>query len=167
MTVLIAYATKYGATREVAEVVAEVLADGGVECEVRDAGDMRDISEYSAVVLGSALYYFMLHGDAKRFLARNRKALAGMPVALFALGPFSDTPDEMSSARGTVDKYLAKADWLTPVAVAVFGGRHDPDNLRFPDNNPAMRKMPPSDARNWDTIRAWAATLPPLLGVSA
>lgn len=161
MTVLIAYATKYGATRE----VAEVLADGGVECEVRDAGDVRDISEYSAVVLGSALYYFMLHGDAKRFLARNRKALAGMPVALFALGPFNDTPDEMSSARGTVDKYLAKADWLTPVAV--FGGRHDPDNLRFPDNNPAMRKIPPSDARNWDTIRARAATLPPLLGVSA
>jgi len=166
MTVLVAYATKYGATREVAEAVADTLTHLGVECEVCPAGDVRDLSGRSAVVLGSALYYFMLHGDAKRFLSRNRKALAGMPVALFALGPFNDTPDEMASARGTVDKYLAKTDWLSPVAVTVFGGRHDPANLRFPDNNPGMRNMPPSDARDWDAIRAWAASLPPLLGVA-
>jgi hypothetical protein len=34
---------------------------------------VRDLTGYSAIVLGSALYYFMLHGDAKPLLARNRK----------------------------------------------------------------------------------------------
>lgn len=89
-----------------------------------------------SAVLGSALYFFMLHGDAKRFLARHRKALAGLPVALFALGPFSDTPEDLASARGPIDKYLAKAEWLSPASVAVFGGRHDPSALRFPGQQP-------------------------------
>ncbi len=162
--VLVAYATKYGATREVAESVGKTLSERGVPVEVRPAGEVRDLEGYSAVVLGSAMYYFMLHRDAKRFLSHNRRALEGLPVALFALGPFNDTPEEMASARGPVDKYLAKAEWLSPVSVAIFGGRHDPSVLRFPDNNPAMRNMAPSDARNWDTIREWARGLPAAFG---
>lgn len=166
-SVLVAYATKYGTTRDVAEAIGKTLAERGIRIDVRPASEVRDLSDYSAVVLGSALYYFMLHRDAKRFLSHNRKALSGLPVALFALGPFDDTPEDMESARRPVDKYLAKSDWLKPKAVAVFGGRHDPSRLRFPDNNAAMRKMPPSDARNWETIRSWAEGLPQALGMAA
>lgn len=165
--VLVAYATKYGATREVAEAVGTALSERGIQVEVRPASDVRDLAGYSAVVLGSALYYFMLHRDAKRFLSRHKRTLTSLPIALFALGPFNDTPEEMASARGPVDKYLAKSEWLSPVSVAVFGGRHDPALLRFPDNNPAMRNMQPSDARNWDAIREWATGLPQALGLAA
>jgi len=163
----VAYATKYGATREVAEAVGVALTDRDIEVEVCPAGHVRDLSGYSAVVLGSALYYFMLHGDAKRFLSRHKQTVAKLPFAIFALGPFNNTAEEMASARGPVDKYLAKSPWLSPSAVAVFGGRHDPTLLRFPDNNPAMRNMPPSDARDWDTIREWASGLPRVLGLTA
>ena len=163
--ILVSYATKYGTTREVAECVGKTLCERGIEAEVRPADEVRDLTGYSAVVLGSALYYFMLHRDAKRFLSRHRQALASVPIALFALGPFNDTPEEMASARAPIDKYLAKHEWLSPVSVAVFGGRHDPALLRFPDNNPAMRNMPPSDARDWNAIRAWAGGLPQALGV--
>lgn len=135
--------------------------------DVRPAPDVRDVAGYSAVILGSALYYFMLHRDAKQVLSRHRKSLAAMPVAIFALGPFHDTPEEMASARGTVDRYLAKNSWLSPVDVAVFGGRHDPATLRFPDNNPAMRGMKPSDARDWTAIREWAQGLQEPLGLGS
>lgn len=165
--ILVAYATKYGATREVAESIGSALAEQGIQVEVLPAGEVRDLAGYSAVILGSALYYFMLHGDAKRFLSRHKKVLASLPVALFALGPFNDTPEEMASARGPVDRYLAKSAWLSPAAVAIFGGRHDPALLRFPDNNPAMRNMPPSDARDWDAIREWAGGLPQAMGLGA
>lgn len=166
-SVLVAYATKYGATREVAEAIGKSLSESGVSVDVLAANDVRDPSGYSAVVLGSALYYFMLHGDAKRFLRRHKKVLANMPVALFALGPFNDTPEEMASARGPVDRYVAQAHWLSPASVAIFGGRHDPEHLRFPDNNPAMRNMPASDARDWNAIREWADGLPQALGLAS
>lgn len=165
--VLVAYATKYGSTREVAEEIGRTLQESGFETVVKAARDTDGVDGYSAVVVGSALYYFMLHRDAKRFLSRNRTALTSVPVALFALGPFHDTPEEMESARRPVDKYVEKSEWLRPRAVAVFGGRHDPSLLRFPDNNPGMRNMEPSDARDWNVIGAWARELPGALGLSA
>jgi menaquinone-dependent protoporphyrinogen oxidase len=165
--ILVAYVTKYGTTKEVAETVGAVLSASGYAVDIRPAREVRDLSGYSAVVLGSALYFFMLHGDAKRFLARNRKTLAQLPVAWFALGPFNNTEQDLTDARKPVDNYLARATWLQPKSVVIFGGRHDPSLLRFPDNNPAMRSMPATDARDWDAIRAWAAGLPQVLGLKA
>ena len=164
-SVLVAYATKYGSTREVAETVVEVLGEYGNEADVRSARDVKSLDGYSAVVLGGALYFFRWHRDARRFLSRHRAALEALPVAIFAMGPFNDTPEEFSGSRRQLDRVLAKHPWLTPAGVAVFGGRFDPTGLRFPDTNPAMRKMPASDIRDWDAIRAWAAGLPRALGL--
>lgn len=164
-SVLVAYATKYGSTREVAEAVGEELAARGLSVDVRPAREVRDVSGYSAVVAGTAMYYFMLRGEFKRLMSRNRRDLTARPVAIFAMGPMNDTPEEIEQARGALDKYLAKAEWLKPSAVTVFGGKFDPAVLRFPDNNRFMRDMAPSDARDWDKIRGWAAGLPEMLGV--
>ena len=49
--------------------------------------------------------------------------------------------------------------------MTVFGGVFDPTGLRFPDANPAMKKLPPSDLRDWEAIEAWADSLPEALGL--
>ncbi len=164
--ILVAYATKYGSTKEVAEAVAAELRELGLDAEARAAREVRDLAGYAAVVLGGALYYFRWRADARRFLARNRKALSEMPVAVFGMGPLEDKPEDFENARGPLDKYLAKRTWLTPVAVTVFGGKLDPASLRFPDNNPAMKNIPASDIRDWDTVRAWADSLPSAFGLA-
>ena len=164
-SVLVAFATKYGSTQEVAEAVAAALKERGIDVDVRPAREVKALDGYSAVVLGAPLYYFRWHKDARKFLDHHRKALVGLPVAVFALGPFANEPDQFEDARGRLDKALAERDWLSPVAVEVFGGKFDSAGLRFPDANPGMKKIPASDIRDWEAIRAWASALPEVLGL--
>ncbi|MDR3685805.1 MAG: flavodoxin domain-containing protein [Coriobacteriia bacterium] len=166
-SVLVAYATKYGSTKEVAEAIAKALGERGVDAVVRPAGEVRDLKGYSAVVLGTALYFFRWRGEAHRFISRNRSALSGVPVAVFGLGPIEDTPEQFEAARQHLDKGLAKHRWLALSSVAIFGGRLDPAHLRFPDNNPAFRRMAPSDTRDWDAVRSWAQGLIGALGLKS
>jgi len=75
-SVLVAYATRYGSTQEVAEAIGETLREQGLGVEVRPAREVRTLEGYDAVVLGAALYMYRWHKDARRFLSRQRKALA-------------------------------------------------------------------------------------------
>jgi menaquinone-dependent protoporphyrinogen oxidase len=165
--VLVAYATKYGSTREVAERVATVLEEMGHTAEVRAAPEVGPVEGFSAVVLGGALYYFRLHRDARRFLKSHRRELEKLPVAVFAMGPFNNTTEEFDGARQQLAKALGKFDWLQPASTQIFGGAFSPEALRFPDNNPAMKKMEPVDIRDWDAIDEWARSLPGALGLDA
>src|SRR5579864_7948440 len=62
-TILVAYGTKHGSTREVAEAVAASLARCGLEVETRQAGQVDDLSGYSGVVRRGAIYMGRWHPD--------------------------------------------------------------------------------------------------------
>lgn len=165
-SVLVAHASKYGSTAEVAERIAERLRSRGLVADVVPAHEVSTLSDYSAVVLGTALYFFMWRGEAHRFLRRNRKGISTLPVAIFGLGPIEDTVEQFEGAREHLDKGLAKHEWLHPRAVTVFGGRLEPAGLRFPDNNPAMRGMDAVDLRDFDKVDEWADSLVDALNLS-
>lgn len=152
--VLVAYATKRGSTREVAEAVSEVLRDGELEVDCRPAAEIDDLTGYSAVVLGGALYMGRWHRDARRFLARHQETLATLPIAVFAMGPGTLEAHDVATSRKQLDRALAAVPEIEPVAVTIFGGVVDPVKLRFPFNR--MRAM---DARDWDAIDDWARTI--------
>lgn len=159
-SVLVAYATRYGSTQEVAETVAATLRERGLVVDIQPMRDARTLDQYGAVVLGAPLYMFHWHKDALDFLARHHEALTQRPVAIFALGPFHAEEKEFQGAREQLDKELAKFPWLTPEAIIIFGGKFDPRKLTFPHNMiPALKNMPASDVRDWPTIRAWANDL--------
>ena len=164
-SVLVGYATRYGSTQEVAEAVAETLRERGLGVDIQPMREVRTLEGYDAVVLGAALYMFRWHKDARRFLSRHRKALAQLPVAVFALGPVHDPYDEeeWQDSRAQLDKELAKFPWFAPVAKEVLGGKFDPEKLRFPINLFAGSE-PASDIRDWEAIRAWASDLASKLG---
>jgi len=159
-SVLVAYASRYGSTQEVAEVVGAVLSEQGLEVDILPMREVRTLERYSAVVLGTALYMFRLHKDARRFLARHHEALAERPVAIFAMGPINNVEKEWRGVREQLAKELAQFPWFTPVASEIFGGVFDPAKLRFPYNLiPALRRLPASDIRDWTAIRDWANNL--------
>jgi menaquinone-dependent protoporphyrinogen oxidase len=152
--VLVAYATKHGSTREVAETIATTLQEHGERVDLHAAADCHDLSEYRAVVLGGALYMGRWHPDARAFLRRHAVALETRPIAIFAMGPQKMDERSVRGARRQLDNALRRSRDLDPLTVTIFGGVIDPAKLRFPFN-----RMKASDARDWDAIRSWAQEL--------
>ena len=88
--VLVAYATKHGATAEIAEKIGQVLRQAGLRTDVLPADPAfgrSDLVAYKAVVLGSAVYIGRWRKEAVKFLQANEAALAEKPVWLFSSGP--------------------------------------------------------------------------------
>lgn len=157
---LVAYATKSGSTQDVAQEIAATLREHGVEADVKPAHEVQTLVGYDAVVLGAPIYIGHWHKDAMNFIAHNRSALIQRPIAIFALGPMHTDEKEFQEVRVSLEKELAKFPWLTPITIEIFGGKFDPQTLKFPYNLiPAMKNSPASDIRDWTAIRAWASSL--------
>jgi menaquinone-dependent protoporphyrinogen oxidase len=156
--VLVAYATKYGSTEESTRVVGEVLQNVGFTVEMSAVNDVTAWKPYSAVVLAAALYMGRLHKDARRFVARWQVELGRIPVALMVPGPVNAEEKDKKGAEQQLKKELARIPWFHPIETRVIGGKWDPANLtglfRW-----MLRKIPASDARNWEAIREWARDL--------
>jgi menaquinone-dependent protoporphyrinogen oxidase len=164
-SILVAYATRYGSTQEVAEAVATTLCEGGLAVDLQLMREVQTLAGYGAVVLGAPLYIGHWHKDAQRFLARHREALQQRPVFLFTLGPTQPDEQEWAGVRTQLEQELANYPWLKPVAHELFGGKYDPTKLRFPDSLltwlPAspLHQLPASDVRDWTAIHTWAGNL--------
>ena len=160
--VLVANATSYGSTQEIAEVISETLRSQGLAVDLQPIRSVQILEGYSAVVLGAPLYMFHWHKDALNFLSQHQNILAdNFPLAIFAGGPFGKGDgNEWYEVRAKLDLELAKFPWLAPISVEIVGGKFDPKKLRFPYKLiPVLKKMPVSDLRDWVAIRAWANNL--------
>lgn len=171
--VLVTFATKYGSTTGVAEIIAATLREKGYQVDLVQARDVRSLDGYQAVVLGSPLYIGSVLSDAAKFMDRNKETLAKIPSGFFVLGPLENTPEEIDGVRIQLDTVLKKYDWYKPATAEVFVGAYDSSKLRFPDSlinlfpaNP-LKGRPATDNRNWDAIRTWADTLPFVLHLSS
>jgi menaquinone-dependent protoporphyrinogen oxidase len=167
MTVLVAYASRHGATQGIAERIADRLRADGIESEARPAATVRDAARYDAFVVGGAAYMFHWLGDATAFVKHNRQLLAGRPTWLFSSGPLgTDTIDEKGQdvLEATVPKeFPGLREAIHPRGEMVFFGAMDPAARpiglaeRFMALMPAARDaLPKGDFRDWAAIDAWA-----------
>jgi len=154
-SILLAYATRFGSTQEVAETITAELREAGLEVDLQPMQEVKTLDNYDAVVLGAAIYGSKWHPDAHKFLSQNQEILRQRPVAIFALGPLSTSDAAMRRSRRQLDKELEKYPWLKPVALEMFVGKLDPAKLGFFERLGSTA----SDHRNWDAIRAWANAL--------
>ena len=73
-SVLLAYATRFGSTQEVAETVAASLREAGLKVDLRLMSQVESLDQYKAVVLGAAIYNAKWHAEAHQFMARHQAA---------------------------------------------------------------------------------------------
>jgi menaquinone-dependent protoporphyrinogen oxidase len=153
--VLVTYATRAGATAEVAAAIAETLSARGYAVDLRPVKEQPSVAPYTAVVMGSAIRMGNWLPEAVEFIQANQAALNALPAALFTVHMLNDGDDEAS--RTARAGYLKAIRPLLPRAEAVyFAGKFDFSRLSFLDRTIAkMVKAVESDHRDWAKIRGW------------
>ena len=168
MSVLVAYASKHGATRGIAERIADRLRAAGQEAKARPVEAASDLAGYDAFVIGSAAYMGRWRKDAVELVRRNRDLLASRPVWLFSSGPLGKEAldaqgrDKRESAVPTEIAEFREA--IKPRDHRVFFGALSPTKLGFGERLirmlPAGRALlPEGDFRDWQDIDGWAESI--------
>ena len=170
MRVLVAYASRHGATQGIAERIAETLRDAGVGAEALRVTAAKSLAGYDAFVVGSAAYMFHWEKEATSFVRRNRAVIAAKPTWLFSSGPLGTEPLD---AEGRDQKVTAIPKEIPELRQAVgardhrvFFGAYERDRKliglaeRVVALMPAARDaLPEGDFRDWPEIDAWATEI--------
>ena len=159
--ILVAYATKHGATAEIAEKIGQVLRQAGLSTDVLPAQRVDDLSPYQAVILGSAIYMGQWRKEAATFLGTNEKALTERPVWLFSSGPTGEgDPIQLLKGWRLPKAQQPVADRIRPRDIAVFGGALDPKKMNLFEKWIIKNvKASLGDFRDWDAIDTWAKAI--------
>lgn len=157
--ILIAYATYYGTTAEVANAVAKTLSEHGYETDVIPAADVHDVTPYSAVVVGSAVQGGKIHNDVLHFLEDYEAALSQVPVAYFVccMTMREDNTDSRYMAEGYLAEVFNKTSKIKPISIGFFGGVLEYKRLNWLARIVVKAlRAPEGDYRNWDAIIHWS-----------
>jgi menaquinone-dependent protoporphyrinogen oxidase len=152
--VLVATASRHGATDEIAQVIGEVLAGTGLDVSVKPMSEVDALAPYDAYVLGSAIYVGKWLSEAQSFVEEHHELLATRPTWLFSSGPAGDgltadpfDPRELVELTGARDHCLV-------------GGRLDSSVLGFRERAVVnLVHAKDGDYREWDTVAAWATAI--------
>ncbi len=157
MTVLVTYASKHGATQGIAERITRTLQRLGMEAAFRPVDSVTDLETYTAVVIGSALYYGSWMKQATEFVRRNRAMLATRPVWLFSSGPLGA---QVTDAEPQPKELSEMQEAIHPRDHHIFFGALDHDKLSFVERMVVKGvRAPEGDYRDWNEIEAWAESI--------
>jgi menaquinone-dependent protoporphyrinogen oxidase len=166
MHVLVAYASRSGATAEIAARIADRIRRAGNETDCVSVTERPLVTAYDAFVVGSAVYLGQWEKEAIAFVDANRAALAANRTWFFSSGPLgteqrTDAGEDKIDSAVSQTRLQALSQAVDPRGHRVFFGALDPDRLGV---GPRLMRMLPAgrrlleegDFRDWAAIEAWA-----------
>jgi menaquinone-dependent protoporphyrinogen oxidase len=169
MRVLVAYASKFGSTRGVAEQVAARLGEHAGHVDILPVDQVDDVGAYDAIVLGSAVFNQRWIRGAAELLRRNVGLLGDRPVWLFSVGAFGDQHRVWGRLVRKEPKEIADfRQAIQPRGYRVFAGVIEPH--RWPVLSRLFFRAVGGhfgDNRDWAGIDAWAEGIAQALQSSA
>ena len=153
MMVLVTVASRHGSTSMIGDAIREELVATGVTTHLLEPDLVKDISQYDAVVLGSAVYAGRWLKPASAFAKRFEADLSRKAVWLFSSGPIGEPHKPTQPAA----EALELAQRLGARDHQVFEGRIEPDLLGLVERTTLrMVKAETGDFRPWVAITVWA-----------
>ena len=123
MKTLILYATKHGATGEIARRIADKIS-GATLHDLSHSG-VPPVAEFDCVIIGSSIYAGMIRKQAKTFIAQNSDTLRSKKLGVFLSGMDTKKENEFFTENFSSDM-LKNAK-----STAMLGGIFDPKKVAF------------------------------------
>lgn len=161
MKLLVTYASRYGSTAEIAEVIGKELHKRGYEADVKAADNVGSLADYDGFVVGSAVYAGNWMRPAADFLRANAELLVGSLTWFFSSGPTGEgDPNEMMDGWTFPEDLEDLLQKIKPKDVILFHGKIDPDNLSQTEQMLLKSvKATVGDYRDWLVVRGWAGKI--------
>jgi len=123
MKTLILYATKYGATAEIANRIAAQL-DNASTHDLKQ-GNIPQTKDFDCIIVGSSIYAGAFRKEAKTYIAQNADVLTTKILGLFICSMGDGNEDEVFK-KNVPDNVLQAAK-----TKAALGGAFDPKKANF------------------------------------
>jgi len=157
--ILVTYASRYGATAEIALEIADRLCLRNFEVDLRTVEEAGVLSGYDGVVVGSSIRMGHWLAPAADFVTQHRDALRSQPLALFTVH-FLATDDSEASRQQRAAYVAPLHQVVEPQYEAFFAGKFDPAKFSIGDRLIALVVRPEAgEKRDWAAIDRWADQL--------
>ena len=159
--ILVTYATNLGSTAEVAQAIGEMIAKNGRVVDLLPIHHVTDITDYDAVIIGSAVRMGNWLPEAVKFVQKHHARLNEIPTKIFSVHILNQGNDpESQTARQAYTASIRAI--INPQGEAFFSGKIDPSQLKFVERLLFKAvKSPDGDFRDWAAIRNWAMRIAP------
>ena len=134
-SIIIAYSTVDGHTRQICEHIAGAVRDKGHDVELAPIDDRPtvDLSAYDKIVIGASIRYGKHRPQVTELINENQATLESKPSALFSVNVVARKPEKNTPETNPyLQKYLEQIDWQ-PQNLAVFAGKIDYPSYTFWD----------------------------------
>ncbi|HAY84803.1 MAG TPA: flavodoxin [Chloroflexi bacterium] len=154
LKVLITYATRFGATMQVADAIAKTAREAGQEVELKAMKDVHSLEGYQGVFLGSAVNYATWLPEAVEFVKTMQEDLRQIAVVLFTVH-ITNVGDDEKSRRNRQAFTEEVRELIDPVDEAFFAGKFDRQAAGEIMPKWLAWLVPTIDLRKWQKIRVW------------